>query len=92
MRIQYFISKVIFYINLVILITFLSLMVTTVYTVISILFIGSCFNVLDCVDLMSRRGVKCVCNKRGRTSIDGVFKVFAADTELYSAHWGYCPF
>ena len=49
-------------------------MATTFYTTISILFVGSCFNALGCVDLMSRRAVKCVSNKSGRTSIDGVLR------------------
>ena len=49
-------------------------MVTTFYTVISVLFVGSCFNALDCVDLMSRRAVSCDSNKRGRTSIDSVLR------------------
>ena len=47
-------------------------MVTTFYTVIPVLFVGSCFNGLDCVDLMSRRAVTCGSSKHGRTSIDGV--------------------
>ena len=40
---------VIFYINLVILLTFLSLMITTFFPVISVLFVWSCFNVLGLV-------------------------------------------
>ena len=75
MRIQYFISRVIFYISLVILLTFLSLMVTTFCTLISVLFVGSCSNALDCVDLMSRRAVTCVSNKRRRTFIDGALRL-----------------
>ena len=63
-----------FYISLVILLTFLSLMVGNIYTVISVLFVGSSFNALDCVDLMSRRGITCGGNKRGRTSIEGVLR------------------
>ena len=49
-------------------------MVTTFYTMISVLFVGSCFNSLDCVDLMSRRAVRCSSSKRKRTSIDGVLR------------------
>ena len=75
MRIQYFISRVIFYISLVILLTFLSLMVTTFCTLISALFVGSCSNALDCVDLMSRCAVTCVSNKRRRTFIDDALRL-----------------
>ena len=49
-------------------------MVTTFYTMISVLFVGSCFNALDCVDLMNRRAVRCSSNKRERMSIDGVLR------------------
>ena len=41
---------------------------------ISVLFVGSCVNALDCVNLMSRRVVSCSSNKRERTSIDGVIR------------------
>ena len=50
-------------------------MVANFYTVISVLFVGSCFDALDCVDLMSRRAVTCASNIRGRTSINGVPKL-----------------
>ena len=49
-------------------------MVGNIYTVISVLFVGSSFNALDCVDLMSRRGITSGGNKRGRTSIEGVLR------------------
>ena len=76
MRIQSFIHRIIFHISLVNLLTFLSLMVTTFYTMISVLFVGSCFNTLDCVDVMSREAVKYASNKRGKTSIDGFIRFF----------------
>ena len=49
-------------------------MVTTFYTVISVLFVGPCFSALDCVDLMSKCAVKYGSNKRGSTSIDEVLR------------------
>ena len=60
----------------------------TCYTVISVLFVESCLNALDCVDIMSSHAVACVSNEcRRRCS-----KVFAAHTELHSAHWEYFTF
>ena len=49
-------------------------MVTTFYTMISVLFVGSCFNALDCVDVMSREAVKYASNKRGTMSINGFIR------------------
>ena len=50
-------------------------MVTTFYTVISVLLVGSCFSALDCVDLMSRSAVRCDSNKRGSTPIESVLRI-----------------
>ena len=44
------------------------------YTMISVLYEGSCFNALDYVELMSRSAVTCGSNKRRRTSIGGVLR------------------
>ena len=75
MRIQYFLPWDIFYINLVILLTFLSLMVTSFDVMNLVLLVGSCFNALVCVDVMSRHAVRCSSNKRERTSMDGVPRI-----------------
>ena len=48
--------------------------VMTFYTMLSVLYEGSCFNDLDYVELMSRSAVMCDSNKRRRTSIGGVLR------------------
>ena len=74
-RIQYFISRVIFNINLSsnLANTFISNgNVTTFNAVISVFLVGYCFSALNCVDLMSTRSIRCGSNDLGRTSTDGV--------------------
>ena len=46
----------------------------TFYIVISVLFVGSCFNALDCADLMSRHVVRCGSNKCGWMSTDNILR------------------
>ena len=51
-------------------------MITTFYRMNSVLFAGSYFNALDCFNVMSWHAVICSSNKRERTSIDGVLRIF----------------